>query len=374
MVGSAVLGAVLALAALAFIWRFNVLEPYKIDVGGKLLSARLGALEARLRDAQQAPAPALAPPPVAAATAPGDARALDQLTTRLARVEAEIQNPRPPAPDLALASRFTALESGSKQLSDALAAANKRFDDLAKSVSDARANADASAKTLEGLVAAQRERSAIDKSDLDKLDARIAAIDTTTKSLAASTAASGAAEKNADRALRVAVLATALQSAVMRGTPYAGELAALKAQGVDAQALAPLEPFAATGAPTPAALARELADLLPAIRRTAEPQTTTPDTGLLARLQARANEFVKIRPVGDAAGATSGEDTSAILARLSDAAARQELAGMLANLEKLPATARAPAQNFIARVQARAAAIAAAQRVAADALTALGKS
>jgi hypothetical protein len=47
---------------------------------------------------------------------------------------------------------------------------------------------------------------------------------------------------------------------------------------------------------------------------------------------------------------------------------------MLANLEKLPATARAPAQNFIARVQARAAAIAAAQRVAADALTALGKS
>jgi uroporphyrinogen-III synthase len=374
MIGSAVLGAVLALAALAFIWRFNVLEPYKIDVGGKLLSARLGALEARLRDEQQAAGTKYPAPPQVATVPPADTRALDQLNSRLARLEAEVQNPRPPAPDLALASRFTALESGTKQLSDALAAASKRFDELAKSVSDARANADASAKTLDGLVAAQRERSAIDKSDLDKLDARIAALDTSTKSLAASTAASGAAEKNADRNLRAAVIATALQSAVMRGAPYAGELAALKAQGVDAQALAPLEPFAATGAPTPAALARELADLLPAMRRAVEPPAAAQDTGLLARLQARANDFVKIRPVGDAGGTTSSDDAGAILARLADAASRQELAGVLADLEKLPAAARAPAQNFITKVQARAAAIAAAQRVAADALTALGRS
>ena len=73
MLGSAVLGAILALAALAFMYRFNVLEPYKIDIGGKLLSARLTALEARVRDSRPSPAPA-APVPLAAA--PGRASRL----------------------------------------------------------------------------------------------------------------------------------------------------------------------------------------------------------------------------------------------------------------------------------------------------------
>ena len=79
---------------------------------------------------------------------------------------------------------------------------------------------------------------------------------------------------------------------------------------------------------------------------------------------------MQIRPVGEAAG----DDPAAILARLNSEAARQDIAGAVADLAKLPAAAKAPAQAFIAKVQARAAAIAAAQRVAADALAALGKS
>ncbi len=86
MLGSAVLGAILALAALAFMWRFNVLEPYKIDIGGNLLSARLAALEARVRDSRPAPPPAA--PVALVAPAPANTKALDDLAARVAKLEA----------------------------------------------------------------------------------------------------------------------------------------------------------------------------------------------------------------------------------------------------------------------------------------------
>ena len=372
MVASAIFGAVLGLAALAVIWRYNVLEPYNIDVGGKLAGARIAAIEARLRALQPGAAPA--PVPVAApavSAPPADTKALDELTARVAKLEAALQNPKPAPPDLAVASRFAALEGAIKPLGDAVNAANKRVDDINVSLRDTRSRLDASAKALDDFIAAQRQHPAADKADLDKADARLVTLEAATKSLAATTAAAGAADKSLDRNVRAAVLASALRSAVMRGAPYASELAGLKAQIADPAVLAPLEPFAATGTPSQAALAQELAGLMPAISRAAEPQSAAAvDGGLMARLRARASEFVQIRPVGEAAG----DDPTAVLARLNSEAARQDIAGAVVDLAKLPAAAKAPAQAFIAKVQARAAAIAAAQRVAADALAALGKS
>jgi hypothetical protein len=372
MVASAIFGAVLGLAALAVIWRYNVLEPYNIDVGGKLAGARIAAIEARLRAIQPGAAPA--PVPVAApavSAPPAGTKALDELTARVAKLEAAVQNPKPAPPDLAVASRFAALEGAIKPLGDAVNAANKRVDDLNVSLRDTRSRLDASAKALDDFIAAQRQHPAADKADLDKADARLVTLEAATKSLVATTAAAGAADKSLDRNVRAAVLASALRSAVMRGAPYASELAGLKAQVADPAVLAPLEPFAATGTPSQAALAHELAGLMPAITRAAEPQSAAAvDGGLMARLRARASEFVQIRPVGEAAG----DDPAAVLARLNSEAARQDIAGAVADLAKLPAAAKAPAQAFIAKVQARAAAIAAAQRVAADALAALGKS
>ena len=371
MVASAIFGAVLGLAALAVIWRYNVLEPYNIDVGGKLAGARIAALEARLRAIQSAPAPvpALVATPAVSAP-PADTKALDELTARVAKLEGAIQNPKPPAPDLAVASRFVALENAIKPLGDAINAANNRVDEFNASLRDTRSRLDASAKALDEFIAAQRQHPAAEKADLDKLDARLVTLETATKSLAATAAAAGAADKSLDRNVRAAVLASALRSAVMRGAPYAAELAGLKAQIADPAALAPLEPFAATGIPNQAALAQELAGLIPAITRAAEPGRAAVDGNFMQRLQARASEFVQIRPVGDAAG----DDPAAIMARLNTEAARQDVAGAIADLAKLPAAAKAPAQAFLAKVQARAAAIAAAQRVAADALAALGKS
>ena len=374
MLASAIFGAVLGLAALAVIWRYNVLEPYNIDVGGKLASARLAALEARVRAIQPASAPAPGPAavaaPVVSAPPPAVTKALDELTARVAKLEAAVQNPKPAPPDLALASRFAALENALKPLGDAVNAANKRVDDLTASLRDTRARLDTSAKALDDLIAAQRQHPAAEKADLDKLDARLVTLEAATKSLATTAAAAGAADKSADRNLRTAVLANALRSAVMRGVPYAAELAGLKAQVADPQALAPLDAFAATGAPSQAALAQELAGLMPAITRAAEPGGSAAEGNFMQRLRARASEFVQIRPVGDAAG----DDPAAIVARLNNEIARQDIAGAVADLAKLPAAAKAPAAGFIAKVQARAAAITAAQRVAADALSSLGKS
>ena len=374
MLASAIFGAVLGLAALAVIWRYNVLEPYNIDVGGKLASARLAALEARVRAIQPASAPAPAPAavaaPVVSAPPPAVTKALDELTARVAKLEAAVQNPKPAPPDLALASRFAALENALKPLGDAVNAANKRVDDLTASLRDTRARLDTSAKALDDLIAAQRQHPAAEKADLDKLDARLVTLEAATKSLATTAAAAGAADKSADRNLRTAVLANALRSAVMRGVPYAAELAGLKAQVADPQALAPLDAFAATGAPSQAALAQELAGLMPAITRAAEPGGSAAEGNFMQRLRARASEFVQIRPVGDAAG----DDPAAIVARLNNEIARQDIAGAVADLAKLPAAAKAPAAGFIAKVQARAVAITAAQRVAADALSSLGKS
>ena len=372
MVASAIFGAVLGLAALAVIWRYNVLEPYNIDVGGKLAGARIAAIEARLRAIQSVAAPAPVPAAAPAVSAPpADTKALDELAARVAKLEAALQNPKPAPPDLAVASRFAALEGAIKPLGDAVNAANKRVDDLNVSLRDTRARLDASAKALDDFIAAQRQHPAADKADLDKLDARLVTLEAAAKSLTAATAAARAADRSLDRNVRAAVLASALRSAVMRGAPYAAELSGLKAQVADPALLAPLEPFAATGTPSQAALALELAGLLPAIARAAEPQSAAAvDGGLMARLRARASEFVQIRPVGEAAS----DDPAAIVARLNSEAARQNIAGAVADLAKLPAAAKAPAQAFIAKVQARAAAIAAAQRVAADALAALGKS
>jgi hypothetical protein len=387
MVGSAILGAILALAALAAVWRYNVLEPYNIDVGGKLLAARLNALEAKVRDSQRpappipalarlippaAPAPGPAPAAAAPSAPPADTKTIDELTARIAKLEAAAAVPRPPAPipDPAVISRLGALETAVKPLGEGISANSKRDEELATGLRDAQARLDTTAKALDAFVAAQRDQPApATKADLDKLDARITTIETATKSLADKAAAAGAADKSAEQNLRAAVLASALWSAVERSVPYGAELGALKSQIKDPQALAPLEPFAATGVPSPAALARELADIVPTITRVAEPQNAV-EGGLLQRLKARASEFVQVRPVGEA----PGDNSSAVVARIAAETARADNAGALADLAKLPPAARAPAQAWIAKVQAREAAVAAARRVATDALAALGKS
>ena len=93
-----------------------------------------------------------------------------------------------------------------------------------------------------------------------------------------------------------------------------------------------------------------------------------PDGGFLERLQANAGKLVHIRPVD----APPGDDPSAVLARLEIDAAKADIPAALADLGKLTAATRAPAQAWIAKAQARQAALAAARQFAADTARALG--
>jgi hypothetical protein len=99
--------------------------------------------------------------------------------------------------------------------------------------------------------------------------------------------------------------------------------------------------------------------------KAAAPQPS--ETGILERLQANAEKLVRIRPVD----APAGDDPTALLARIEFKAARGDVAGVLADLPKLPSDARVKAQAWMSKVEARDRALAAIRRFNADAITAL---
>jgi hypothetical protein len=171
-----------------------------------------------------------------------------------------------------------------------------------------------------------------------------------------------------DRPVRLAVTAAALNVAVERGDAFAVELAAAKQLTPDSTtSLAPLEPYAASGLPSAAALSRELMGLLGTL---AQASGTTPrEGGFLERLQANAERLVRIRPLDE----PPGDDPAAVLTRIEQRAAQADIPGALAELAKLPAPARATVQAWITKAQARLAALAASRRFATDAYAALGK-
>jgi hypothetical protein len=78
----------------------------------------------------------------------------------------------------------------------------------------------------------------VERSEVDALAGRVAAVEKSEKS-----AASG------HRAVRLVFVATALKAAAERGEPFAGELAAAQSLGADPKLTAALEPFAAAGVP-----------------------------------------------------------------------------------------------------------------------------
>src|SRR5664280_2257850 len=165
-----------------------------------------------------------------------------------------------------------------------------------------------------------------------------------------------------DRALSAA----GLRDAVASGVPFTAELAQAKSLGADDKVLAPLTPFAAPGVPTPPALAQELRALLPAMLKISGAQA--PEGGFLERLQANAGKLVRIRPID----APPGDDPSAVLARIEIDAAKADIPAALADIGKLTDATRAPAQAWVAKAQARQAALAAARQYAADTARALG--
>jgi hypothetical protein len=322
------------------------------DVGASPLDARLKRVEDTLRELAARPASA------------GDAQAIADLTGRISRIEAALANPRPAAADPALLNRLSNLEGSLKALGETVAIVARRSDEIAAIARDAQKRADANAAALAELAQklARSGASAVERSEIDALARRLAALEKTVQGELAKRPAGG----SRDQAARAAFAAAALWRALERGDPFAAELAAIKSLA-GGEALEPLTPFAASGVPSAATLGRELAALAPALYEAAGAGSR--DTGLLQRLRASAEKLVRIRPVAEA---TPGSEPTSIVARIEAKAARADLAGALDELARLPAAARAPAQDWIKKTEARQAAVAAGRRLAADALAALG--
>jgi hypothetical protein len=301
----------------------------------------------------------------------------DDLASRLKRLEAEVAKV-PPAPrplaDPALSNRIAALEAQLKSLGETVGALGQRSDSAA--AANAAALSDINqrlahqdppgAPSGEASTASAAANAATIAALADRLDALEGGAKTTETALAAEVA-KRSAESQDDHAVRTAVTAAILTSLVERGRPFAAELKAAQSQASDPGALAPLEAFAATGVPNPNALLRELTSLQPALLQAAGAGAT--EGGFLEKLQANAERLVRIRPIEE----VPGDDPAAVIARIEVKAVRGDLPGALAELGKLPAPVRAPAQPWIAKAQARADALSASRAFAADALTALAR-
>ena len=296
------------------------------------------------------------------APAPGT-QALDALRESVRKLESDIT--KLPPGDATVAARLTAADNAMKSLGVTLAALNTRSDTIAAQADKAQQSAAAAEKAVANLRdsvqrAAQQASSAVDSGQLDAMQKRVAALEESVKSAREQIAN----VPTADRAARLAVSAASLRDAVESGAAYQAELAQAKALGADEKDLAPLQEFAASGLPSKQALAQELRALLPAMSDAAGAPA-----GFLERLQANAGKIVRISPVG----APQGDAPADVLARIEIAAAHADLDGALADLDKLPEAARAPAQILIAKVKARRQAVAAARHFAAATARALGQ-
>ncbi|HXW23176.1 MAG TPA: hypothetical protein VEK73_00395, partial [Xanthobacteraceae bacterium] len=340
MIAGGAAGLAVALLTLAAWWLFAA---HKLHDDTAALAGKVAALDAQM---QQRPQMQKEP-------AAGDAEALDDLRARvdaidaslhrlddrLARAESALATARSAPIDPALLDRLGAAESAQWALAATVADLRQRIEQ-ASTAKTAGPQGDAAAR-----------------GEIEALAARVAALEHAER-------APDQPPTAADRAVRLAVVATALQAAVARGTPFAAELAAAKALGADAAVLVPLE-AAAAGVPRAEALAQDLDKLAPAMLAAVAPPAH--DDGILGRLQANAERLVRVRPVGEAAG----DDPAAGLARAVAKAQRADIAGALAEVERLPAAVQAPAADWIKAAKARTAALEAARQLVATSLAAL---
>src|SRR5258708_12536648 len=215
------------------------------DNGVSALDARLAGVELDLRDLA-----ARAPPPAA------DPKALEGVGGGVAKPEAAGATPPQGAVDPALAARVAALETQIKALAEAVGVLARRGDEALDAAREARVRADPGAAEISELT--QKPPAAVDRAEFESLANPVIGVERSEK------AAEKAAE-SADRAVRIALAATALNAAAERGDAFAAELATVKALGADPKLTAAPDPFARPGGPTSAALAPQLSAPAPAL-------------------------------------------------------------------------------------------------------------
>jgi hypothetical protein len=275
---------------------------------------------------------------------------VDGLNARIAGLEARLGKS-----DTSSAARIDTLDK-------ALAAARN-------DVAQLRTQSDRLASATDALKTAPRDGTG--NVDLSTLNARLDQIERASRNQSAALAQADkkiADVKPADDlALRRVVAAALLDVAVRHGDAYATALATARSLAPNAEALKPLEPFAANGVPNPIALDRELLTIVPKL--SPQPaEAATSGTSIVDRLQAGAAKLVRIERTDGA-----GTDRGAVVARVTAAALRNDFAEARRELKTLPPDDRAPAQAWLDKTDARDAALAASRQFADDAMGALAK-
>jgi hypothetical protein len=279
-----------------------------------------------------------------------DASAIAMLASRLDDLAARSAKPANAVTDPAILARLDTLEKSLASLRAEIGSVRAQSDKAAGDLSTVKSSA----------------RNAASSSDLAAINDRLSALERSNRAESAEIAQ--AAKRPADdTALRRVVAASMLDISVRQGEPFAAALAAAKALAPNPDELKPLESFAGSGVPNPASLCRELLTLVPKLSPPAQDKATT-GTGIMDRLQAGAARLVRIERTD-----TAGNDRSAIVARVTAAALRNDLTEARRELNSLAPGDRAAAQAWLDKANQRDAALASSRQFASQAMAALEK-
>jgi len=305
--------------------------------------------------------PAIQPAATPPAPQP-NAAAIDDLTGRLAGLETKINKPAAPMADPATLARMDTLEKSLTALRGELATTRAQGEKLTAAINEVKSapRADGSpAPDLSGI-----------NQQIEKIEGamRLQAAEIAEQANKIANAKPVEAKAADDLPLRRVVAAALLDVLIRTGDPYPAALSAAKTLAPNADALKPLEQFAATGVPNAGKLSSELLTLVPKLTPAAPAETPTTGSGIVERLQAGAAKLVKIERI-DAAGT----DRGAVVARATAAAVRNDFNEARRELKTLPPADRAAAQSWLDKADARDAALAASRQFAADAMNVLAK-
>src|SRR5258705_9354918 len=287
--------------------------------------------------------------PATSSAPPFNAAVIDNLAARVAGIEAKISKPAAPAPDRALVGRVEALEKSIASLRGDLSGLRTQSEKLAASINDVKSTPPVSAPSV----------------DLSAINERIAQLERATRAQASEIAQEGARPAD-DVPLRRVVAASVLDVSVRQGEPYVAALAAAKSLAENADALKPLDDFAATGVPSAPSLTRELLTLVPKLSPAQE--NATSGSGIVDRLQAGAAKLVRLQRTHRV-----GHQPRAVVARGTAAALRNDFSEARRELKTLAPADRAAAQAWLDKADARDTALAASRQFASEAMAALAK-
>jgi len=336
--------------------------PAAAGFGGAILGAAVALLGAWLIEPR--------------AAAPDDARA------RLTAIETTADTQKTEA--VALGKRVAALEADAVKAS-ALDPLGRRVGVLEAAQGDTKAALDeahaARADAAKALAAAQAAPAATNgaaptapsaleprlaklESDLAAADGRLIRLEGATDAAPKSDARVAMATGGSQNAAAIAVLALSLEQRFAAGAPFAAELAALSQLGVAADVLAPLKPFAESGAPSRSAVVASWAKIEPAVAAAAPP----PERSGWDRLVDHMRALVRVHRVGEPAG---GGEFDPPIAQVGAAIERGDLAAALAAFGQLPEASRAAGASWADAAKARAAAAKAVSALRAEAISRL---